>query len=55
MSARRYLAKISYQVGPDIRTGAYMQQGLAMDGHMAKSPADAKSAVLRTLHEATYS
>lgn len=51
---RAWLAAISYQVSPDLRTGAYTNGGFALDGHMAKSPADAKSAVLRTLHEATY-
>ena len=52
---RALLSKISYQISPELRTGAYTSGGLALDGLYARSFADSKSAIARTLHEATYS
>jgi len=52
---RAFLALKGYQISPDIRTGAITNGGIALNGHMSAPAADSPSAVVRTLHEATYS
>lgn len=52
---RAYLSKLGYQVSPEIRVGSYSTGGLNLNGMMARSFADSRSAIARTLHEATYS
>ena len=52
---RAFLSLKAYQISPDIRTGAMTNGGLALDGHESAPAADSPSAILRTLHEATYS
>ena len=52
---RAFLSLKAYQISPDIRTGAMTNGGLALDGHESSPAADSPSAILRTLHEATYS
>lgn len=52
---RALLSRIGYQISPELRTGLYSTGGLAFNGLDARSFADSKSAIARTLHEATYS
>lgn len=52
---RAWLSLKGYQVSAEPRIGNYMNNGPAFNGIYARSFADSKSAIARTLHEAVYS